>query len=176
MGLAFIFIPSNVLSYVNIPREKNNQISSMINFVRNIGGSIGIALVEHIRHPQHAKVAELPVGERSERQPAISPDGGWHRRYIAAAWSQSRYGDCIRLTARIELLLQQQAASLAYRDMISTMAIAVDMSCSAGIHHEETALPRKASSPRRTKHCVSTIHHAFIVRESSCVAPRIPLL
>ena len=45
MGLAFIFIPSNVLSYVDIPREKNNQISSMINFVRNIGGSIGIALV-----------------------------------------------------------------------------------------------------------------------------------
>ena len=37
--------PSNVLSYVGVPREKNNQISSMINFVRNIGGSIGIALI-----------------------------------------------------------------------------------------------------------------------------------
>ncbi len=44
-GLAFIFIPSNVLSYQGVPREKNNQVSSMMNFVRNIGGSIGIALV-----------------------------------------------------------------------------------------------------------------------------------
>ena len=45
MGLAFIFIPSNVLSYVDIPRENNNQVSSMVNFVRNIGGSVGIALI-----------------------------------------------------------------------------------------------------------------------------------
>ncbi|HTW24264.1 MAG TPA: DHA2 family efflux MFS transporter permease subunit, partial [Candidatus Baltobacteraceae bacterium] len=44
-GLAFIFIPANVLCYAGIPREKNNQVSSMMNFVRNIGGSIGIAVV-----------------------------------------------------------------------------------------------------------------------------------
>src|ERR1700690_2365896 len=37
MGLAFIFIPTNVLSYVNIRRENNNKVSRMINFVRNIG-------------------------------------------------------------------------------------------------------------------------------------------
>ena len=30
---------------VGVPREKSNQISSMINFIRNIGGSIGIALI-----------------------------------------------------------------------------------------------------------------------------------
>ena len=45
MGLAFIFVPSNTLSYVDVPPEKNNQISSMISFIRNIGGSIGIALI-----------------------------------------------------------------------------------------------------------------------------------
>jgi DHA2 family multidrug resistance protein len=44
-GLAFIFVPSNMLSYVDVPPEKNNQISSMISFIRNIGGSIGIALL-----------------------------------------------------------------------------------------------------------------------------------
>ena len=45
LGLAFIFVPQNVLAYVGVPREKNNQISSMNSFVRNIGGSIGIALI-----------------------------------------------------------------------------------------------------------------------------------
>ena len=55
-GLAFIFIPSNVLCYEGIPREKNNQVSSMMNFVRNIGGSVGIALVSTIGDPKHASV------------------------------------------------------------------------------------------------------------------------
>ena len=32
-GLAFIFVPQNVLAYVGVPREKNNQISSMNSFV-----------------------------------------------------------------------------------------------------------------------------------------------
>ena len=45
LGLAFIFVPQNVLAYVGVPREKNNQISSMNSFVRNVGGSIGIALI-----------------------------------------------------------------------------------------------------------------------------------
>ena len=44
-GLAFIFLPSNTLAYVGIPREQNNQVSGMNAFVRNIGGSIGIALL-----------------------------------------------------------------------------------------------------------------------------------
>ena len=44
-GLAFVFVPQNVLAYVGIPREKNNQISSMNSFMRNVGGSIGIAVI-----------------------------------------------------------------------------------------------------------------------------------
>jgi DHA2 family multidrug resistance protein len=66
MGLAFIFIPSNVLSYVGIPREKNNQISSMINFVRNIGGSILIAITNAqvtsraMWHQQHLQQNMVP--------------------------------------------------------------------------------------------------------------------
>ena len=44
-GLAFIFVPQNVLAYVGVPREKNNQISSMNSFMCNVGGSIGIALI-----------------------------------------------------------------------------------------------------------------------------------
>jgi DHA2 family multidrug resistance protein len=44
-GLAFIFVPQNVLAYVGVPREKNNQISSTNSFMRNVGGSVGIALI-----------------------------------------------------------------------------------------------------------------------------------
>ena len=45
LGLAFIFIPISTLNYVGVPREKNNQISSFSNFARNLGGSLGTALL-----------------------------------------------------------------------------------------------------------------------------------
>ncbi|MFC5860699.1 DHA2 family efflux MFS transporter permease subunit [Acidicapsa dinghuensis] len=45
MALPFIFIPISTLNYVGVPLEKNNQISSLSNFARNIGGSAGTALL-----------------------------------------------------------------------------------------------------------------------------------
>jgi DHA2 family multidrug resistance protein len=45
MALPFIFIPISTLNYVGVPIEKNNQISSLSNFARNIGGSAGTALL-----------------------------------------------------------------------------------------------------------------------------------
>ena len=124
MGLAFIFIPSNVLSYVNIPREKNNQISSMVNFVRNIGGSIGIALVSTYvtRRTQQWQSYLSANTQNGSPQFRAMVDGIAatlrHHGVSSVMATQQAYG-------RIELMLRQQAASLAYRDMISTMAIAV---------------------------------------------------
>jgi DHA2 family multidrug resistance protein len=45
IGLPFIFIPISTLNYVGVPRSKSNQISSLSNFARNMGGSIGTALL-----------------------------------------------------------------------------------------------------------------------------------
>lgn len=44
-GLAFIFIPISTLNYVGVPASKTNQISSLSNFARNLGGSAGTALL-----------------------------------------------------------------------------------------------------------------------------------
>jgi MFS transporter, DHA2 family, multidrug resistance protein len=45
VGLAFIFIPISTLNYVGVPPSKTNQISSLSNFARNLGGSAGTALL-----------------------------------------------------------------------------------------------------------------------------------
>ena len=45
MPMAFIFVPISTLNYIGVPREKNNQVSGMSNFARNIGGSIGTSLL-----------------------------------------------------------------------------------------------------------------------------------
>jgi len=43
--LPLIFIPISTLNYVGVPREKNNQVSGMSNFARNLGGGIGTSLL-----------------------------------------------------------------------------------------------------------------------------------
>ncbi len=43
--MPFIFIPISTLNYVGVPREKNNQVSGLSNFARNLGGSIGTSVL-----------------------------------------------------------------------------------------------------------------------------------
>ncbi len=44
MPLPFCFISITTAAYVGMPREESNQVAGLINFVRNIGGSILIAV------------------------------------------------------------------------------------------------------------------------------------
>jgi MFS transporter, DHA2 family, multidrug resistance protein len=44
VAIPFVFISVTTAAYFGIPPEKNNQVSGLINFVRNIGGSILISL------------------------------------------------------------------------------------------------------------------------------------
>ncbi|BDU76927.1 DHA2 family efflux MFS transporter permease subunit [Mesoterricola sediminis] len=48
LGLAFLFIPMNVTAFQNVPMDKTSYATGMLNLVRNIGGSTGIALVSTI--------------------------------------------------------------------------------------------------------------------------------
>ena len=42
--IPFCFIPITTAAYIGIPRQQSNQVAGLINFVRNIGGSIFIAI------------------------------------------------------------------------------------------------------------------------------------
>ncbi|HEY4414447.1 MAG TPA: MFS transporter, partial [Verrucomicrobiae bacterium] len=43
-GLAFLFVPIQTLAYSNLPPEKSNNASALINLMRNLGGSVGISM------------------------------------------------------------------------------------------------------------------------------------
>jgi len=123
-GLAFIFIPSNVLCYQGIPREKSNQVASMMNFVRNIGGSIGIALVSTLitRATQRRQVylaANMNNGNPRFRDMASGMAAALRSQGVSAADAMHQ------VYARLDFMMQQQAAALGYRDVISLLAIVV---------------------------------------------------
>jgi MFS transporter, DHA2 family, multidrug resistance protein len=44
-GLGFLFVPINLASYIGMPLEKSGSIAGLINFMRNIGSSIGTSMV-----------------------------------------------------------------------------------------------------------------------------------
>jgi DHA2 family multidrug resistance protein len=47
-GLGFLFVPINLGAYIGIPPEKGNSVSGLVNFMRNIGSSVGTSMVTTI--------------------------------------------------------------------------------------------------------------------------------
>src|SRR5579871_5667729 len=47
-GLGFLFVPINLGAYVGIPPEKGNSVSGLVNFMRNMGSSVGTSMVTTI--------------------------------------------------------------------------------------------------------------------------------
>ena len=45
VGLGFLFVPITLAAYVGVPAEKSNMVSGLINFMRNIGSSVGTSVV-----------------------------------------------------------------------------------------------------------------------------------
>jgi DHA2 family multidrug resistance protein len=64
--LPFCFISITTAAYVGMPREQSNQVAGLINFVRNIGGSILIAVTNaqvtsrSLWHEQHLQQSMMP--------------------------------------------------------------------------------------------------------------------
>jgi len=45
VGLGFLFVPITLAAYIGIPAEKSNSVAGIVNFMRNIGSSVGTSLV-----------------------------------------------------------------------------------------------------------------------------------
>jgi DHA2 family multidrug resistance protein len=58
VGLPLIFIPISTLAYVGMRQSDNNQVSGISNFVRNLGGAIGVSFLTSYltRHRQISRV------------------------------------------------------------------------------------------------------------------------
>jgi len=44
-GLGFLFVPISLSAYIGLPPEKGNGVAGLINFMRNIGSSVGTSMV-----------------------------------------------------------------------------------------------------------------------------------
>ncbi|MBE7158053.1 MAG: DHA2 family efflux MFS transporter permease subunit [Rhodospirillales bacterium] len=121
IGLPFIFIPISTLNYVGVPRDKSNQISSLSNFARNMGGSAGTALLTTFL-ARSSQANQFSLGAN------ISAGGyaitGYIDRFAAVVHNLPA---AVQLTAlaRVYGELQRQATMLAYKDAFFILAVTV---------------------------------------------------
>ena len=125
-GLAFLFVPINMLAYANLPEGKSNNASALINLMRNLGGSVGISVgttllarrsqIHQDRLVSHLTPTSIPFHER------------WH----ALAVRLMAHGlDSVTATKRALAIIykgvQTQASMLSYLDTFKVL-----MYCSFG--------------------------------------------
>jgi DHA2 family multidrug resistance protein len=123
IGLGFLFVPITTVSYIGMPHEKSNAVAGLLNFMRNIGSSIGTSMVTTL-------IARRAQVHQSYLVAHVTP-GSATLRDAAAALAQ-------RLTvagldanlalrqayARIYRQTIAQATTLAYIDTFAILGVA----------------------------------------------------
>ncbi len=121
VGLPFIFIPISTLNYVGVPREKSNQISSLSNFARNMGGSAGTALLTTFL-ARSAQVNQVSLASNiSAGGYAIS---AYTNQFASATHTALAMAQPLAL-ARAYAQMSLQANMLAYKNAFLILAVAV---------------------------------------------------
>ncbi len=122
LGLGFLFVPITLVSYVGVPAEKSNAVAGMINFMRNIGSSVGTSLVTTLiarraQFHQTTLVGHTAVGNQSF-------ENALHGLAARLAESGMSLPDAqTQAYARIYRSVQAQAATLAYIDTFWILAV-----------------------------------------------------
>jgi DHA2 family multidrug resistance protein len=105
IGLPLVFIPISTLNYVGVPTSKMNQISSLSNFARNLGGSAGTALLTTF-------LARTAQTHQQQLAAHTGPGSAGYQRYITAIAAAGRAGGQNPVQA------MQTAVAYAYEQMV----------------------------------------------------------
>jgi DHA2 family multidrug resistance protein len=123
VGLGFLFVPINLQSYIGVSPEKNNSVAGIINFMRNMGSSVGTSLVttliarrsqfHQFRLVEHARIDNTNFANAAQGLTQHYANTGLGKHEASATAYASIYRS-----------LQAQAASLAFVDTFMVLCVA----------------------------------------------------
>ncbi len=136
--IGFIFIPATMVAYLGLPQEKSNAVAGLVNFVRNMGSSVGTSAVTTIlaRRAQVHQVilaSHTSLYDQSFRDSAMALTDRLGQSSVGHPDSQA--------LSRLYESMRNQASTLSYIDTFWMLGIA------AGIMFFLTFLLRK-NNPR----------------------------
>ena len=113
-GLGFVFTPLSTVTFSTLPRQLLTQGTAIFSLMRNIGGSVGIAIVE-------ALLTENTQIVHSQLIEHLRPDNPLAQAQLAAPYSLTIPSGVAALNA----MATRQAAMVAYIDNFHLMMIMV---------------------------------------------------
>jgi len=122
IGLGFLFVPISLVAYIGIAPEKNNAVAGIVNFMRNIGSSVGTSMVTTLiaRRSQFHQ-ARLVEHARPDNPSFQNTVNGLTERFAhSGLGAVEAHG---RAYAQIYQNVQAQAATLAYVDTFMVLAV-----------------------------------------------------
>src|SRR5258707_1527833 len=122
IGLGFLFVPISLVAYIGISPEKNNSVAGIVNFMRNMGSSVGTSIVTTLiaRRSQFHQ-ARLVQSARPDN-PNFQNSADSLTQHFAHSGLGTNEAH-MRAYAQIYRSLQNQAASLAYIDTFMVLAV-----------------------------------------------------
>jgi DHA2 family multidrug resistance protein len=122
IGLGFLFVPITLVAYIGIAPEKNNAVAGIVNFMRNMGSSVGTSLVTTLiaRRSQFHQ-ARLVYHVRVDNPNFINSANGLAQHLATSG--VGKHESLAVAYAMIYQSLQAHAASLAYIDTFKVLAV-----------------------------------------------------
>lgn len=122
VGLGFLFVPINLAAYVGIAPEKNNAVAGIVNFMRNMGSSVGTSLVTTVlaRRSQFHQL-RLVEQARIDNPNFTNAVHGLTQHFANAGLS--RHEASATAIASIYRSLQVQSATMAYIDTFMVLSV-----------------------------------------------------
>jgi len=118
--VAFLFVPLTLAGYVGLSAEKTNAAAGLMNFMRNIGQSVGTSAVTTLiarRSQYHQSVLAVYTGSGRFRNALSALSMGLTRAGLSAHTAQQQ------ALGRLYALIQSQAAVLSYVDAYWMLAV-----------------------------------------------------
>jgi MFS transporter, DHA2 family, multidrug resistance protein len=115
LGLALLFIPINTAAYQGVPIEKNANASAIINMMRNLGGSVGISILDtYIARREQAN--QVTLIRHVTPYSVATNQMLQHLQQAFIATYASGVGALHQAQAQLYAIVQTQAAVLSYLD------------------------------------------------------------
>jgi MFS transporter, DHA2 family, multidrug resistance protein len=122
IGLGFLFVPITLVAYIGIAPEKNNSVAGIINFMRNMGSSVGTSIVTTLI----ARRSQLHQFRLIEKTRVDNPNFANSVQNLTRHFANgglSTHEAQATAYAQIYQALQAQAASLAYIDTFEVLSV-----------------------------------------------------
>jgi DHA2 family multidrug resistance protein len=122
VGLGFLFVPITLVAYIGISPEKNNAVAGIVNFMRNMGSSVGTSLVTTMIARRSQFHQQVLAGHTDPGNPNFqNAVNGLAQRLSASGLAPHEARSAAY--ARIYRSIQAQAGSLAYIDTFKLLAV-----------------------------------------------------